>query len=327
MRRLRLARMEGASQSTAAIILDASIEVRGAVVYASFIEVITLIPIFFLNSLTGSFFKPLASTYALAVMVSLLVALISTPGAQPDPVHAGEGRAPRVAGGQAPAQRLREDPRARSFAGRRPRTACSPSWPSSASRSCPDWGSRCSRPSRSRTSSRTADQAGHVPAGGAAHRHLGQQGAAGDPGRAQDFGSHIGQALLGEETAGVDFGENWISVDPKANYDKTRAEIEETVLQYPGMFTNVETYLAERISEVITGESEPIVVRLLGPDLQTLRDKAQEVKRMLGKIKGVDEVNVELQTVVPQSGGRRRPGEGRGSTGSSRVTSAAPPPR
>jgi len=79
VRRLRLARMEGSDQSTAAIILDASIEVRGAVVYASFIEVITLIPIFFLNSLTGSFFKPLAATYALAVMVSLLVALISTP--------------------------------------------------------------------------------------------------------------------------------------------------------------------------------------------------------------------------------------------------------
>ena len=44
------------------------------------------------------------------------------------------------------------------------------------------------------------------------------------------------------------------------------------------MFTNVETYLAERISEVITGESEPIVVRIIGPDLKVLRDKAQEVK-------------------------------------------------
>ena len=92
------------------------------------------------------------------------------------------------------------------------------------------------------------------------------------------------------------------------------------------MFTNVETYLAERISEVIAGESEPIVVRLLGPDLETLRDKAQEVKRMLGKIKGVDEVNVELQTVVPAGRGRRRPGQGRGVRASSPVTSAAPPP-
>ena len=117
----------------------------------------------------------------------------------------------------------------------------------------------------------------------------------------RNFGSHIGQALLGEETSGVDFGENWISTDPSANYDETVSRIEEVEANYPGMFRNVETYLKERISEVIAGESEPIVVRLLGPDLEVLRDKAQEVKKMLGAIDGVDEVNVELQTVVPQA--------------------------
>jgi Cu/Ag efflux pump CusA len=117
----------------------------------------------------------------------------------------------------------------------------------------------------------------------------------------QNFGSHIGQALLGEETSGVDFGENWISVDPNVDYDETVSRIEEVVAGYPGLFANVETYLTERISEVIAGESEPIVVRLLGPDLEVLRSKAQEVKAMLGAIDGVDEVNVELQTVVPQA--------------------------
>jgi Cu/Ag efflux pump CusA len=116
----------------------------------------------------------------------------------------------------------------------------------------------------------------------------------------RNFGSHIGQALLGEETVGVDFGENWISIDPKANYEETRGKVEEVVAGYPGMFTNVETYLAERISEVISGESEPIVVRLLGDDLQVLRDKAQEVKRMLGRINGVAAVNVSLQSDIPQ---------------------------
>jgi len=33
----------------------------------------------------------------------------------------------------------------------------------------------------------------------------------------RNFGSHIGQALLAEETVGVNFGENWISVDPAAD--------------------------------------------------------------------------------------------------------------
>ncbi len=45
----------------------------------SFIEALALLPIFFLEGLTGAFFRPLAFSYALAVLVSLLVALILTP--------------------------------------------------------------------------------------------------------------------------------------------------------------------------------------------------------------------------------------------------------
>ena len=82
IRRLRIHRKESDDRSirtTAKIVFDASLEVRGAVVYASLIEALALLPIFFLQGLTGSFFRPLAMAYALAVLVSLLVALIWTP--------------------------------------------------------------------------------------------------------------------------------------------------------------------------------------------------------------------------------------------------------
>ena len=82
VRRLRIHRKVSDDRSvptTAKIIFDASLEVRGAVVYASMIEALALLPIFFLQGLTGSFFRPLAAGYALAVAVSTLVALISTP--------------------------------------------------------------------------------------------------------------------------------------------------------------------------------------------------------------------------------------------------------
>ena len=69
----------------------------------------------------------------------------------------------------------------------------------------------------------------------------------------RNFGSHIGQALLADEVYGVNFGENWISIDPRCDYDETLAAIEEVVNGYPGLFRNVETYLNERIDEVLTG--------------------------------------------------------------------------
>jgi Cu/Ag efflux pump CusA len=82
IRRLRIHRSTSDDRSlrtTAKIVFDASLEVRGAVVYASLIEALALLPIFFLEGLTGAFFKPLAMSYALAVLVSLVVALIWTP--------------------------------------------------------------------------------------------------------------------------------------------------------------------------------------------------------------------------------------------------------
>ena len=61
------------------VVLDASLEVRSAVVYASLIVILVFVPVFFLEGLSGSFFRPLALAYVLAIMASLLVALTVTP--------------------------------------------------------------------------------------------------------------------------------------------------------------------------------------------------------------------------------------------------------
>jgi len=73
VRRLRQLRKEGSSQSTEMIVLEASIEVRGAIVYASLIEISALLPVFFLQGLSGAFFQPLATAYVVAGLVSPLV--------------------------------------------------------------------------------------------------------------------------------------------------------------------------------------------------------------------------------------------------------------
>ena len=73
----------------------------------------------------------------------------------------------------------------------------------------------------------------HLASRGAAHRHPASRELRAIPG-VRNFGSHIGQAFLAEEIAGVNFGENWISIDRDADYDKTLAAIEEVVDSYPG---------------------------------------------------------------------------------------------
>ena len=91
-------------------------------------------------------------------------------------------------------------------------------------------------------------------------------------------GSHIGQAFAADEVVGVNFGENWISVDPSVDYDKTLASIQQVVDGYPGIHRDVQTYLKERVREVLTGTGYSIVVRVYGDDLDTLKKQADKVK-------------------------------------------------
>jgi Cu/Ag efflux pump CusA len=116
----------------------------------------------------------------------------------------------------------------------------------------------------------------------------------------RNFGAHIGQALLADEISGVNFGEGWVSVDPAVDYDRTVASIQGVVDSYPGMFHNVLTYLNERIDEVLSGEGHALVIRVFGPDLQTLHAQADRVKDSLSGIDGVVDLHVELQEEIPQ---------------------------
>ena len=116
----------------------------------------------------------------------------------------------------------------------------------------------------------------------------------------RNCGSHIGQAFLGEEISGVNFGENWISINPAVDYDKTLASIQDTVDSYPGLYHDVQTYLRERIKETLTGTSEAIVVRIYGPDLDVLYAKADEVSNKLQNIPSLVDAHADFQEEVPQ---------------------------
>jgi len=116
----------------------------------------------------------------------------------------------------------------------------------------------------------------------------------------RNCGSHIGQAKNADEPYGIYFTENWISVDPSVDYDKTLAAVQETVDGYPGLVRDVQTYLKERIREVLTGSSDTVVIRIYGQDLEVLREKAEEVLVALEGIEGIADLKKELHMETPQ---------------------------
>lgn len=298
MRRLRLARQAADTRSTARIILDASLEMRAPIVSATLIVVAAVVPVLFMQGLTGSFFKPLIGAYVLAIVASLVVAMTVTPALCLILLNNA-----RLEGRESPlvVWLRRHYPRWLERVTRTPRPAFITVgvvtlagivvWPLLGHSLLPAFKERdflmhwvtspdTSLPEMLRITTRASKELRAIPG-------------------VRNFGAHIGQAFAADEVVGVNFGENWISISKDADYDKTHAKIDEMVEGYPGLYRDVQTYLKERIREVLTGAGEAIVVRIFGPDLDVLRDKAEEVRAALADVPNLVNLHKELIVEVP----------------------------
>ncbi|WP_256468653.1 efflux RND transporter permease subunit [Pseudarthrobacter sp. SSS035] len=299
VRRLRHHRASGATGSTARVVVNASLEVRGPIVYATLIIVAATVPIFFLDGLTGAFFRPLATSYTLAVVASMLVALTVTPAMAYIVLRNAklEDRDPPVVRvlKRWYANALRPIVR-RPVPGYLTLAAVGVigivAAPLLGQSLLPSFKERdflmhwLTQPGTSnaeevRVSQLACKELMTIPG-------------------VNNCGSHTGQAFNADEVVGVYFGENWISVDPGVDYDQTLAAVAAVVDGYPGIQRDVQTYLKERIREVLTGTGYAVVVRVYGDDLATLRQEADKIKTILGGIDGAIGAKVALQANIPQ---------------------------
>ena len=106
--------------------------------------------------------------------------------------------------------------------------------------------------------------------------------------------------MLGDEIHGVNFDEQWVSLDTDYDYDESVAQIREVIDSYPGLYRTVQTYLRERVKEVLSGSNESIVVRVFGPDVKVLEKKATEIAARMGKVDGIIDEAVEQIEQIPQ---------------------------
>lgn len=116
----------------------------------------------------------------------------------------------------------------------------------------------------------------------------------------RSFGAHIGRAEAADEVVGPNFAENWLSIDAEAPYDETVARIRSVAAGYPGLYRDVLTYLRERVKEVLAGAGASIVVRVYGSDLDQLRVEAERVREAIADVPGIVDLHVESQVLVPE---------------------------
>jgi CzcA family heavy metal efflux pump len=294
-RRLRQQRRRGSEKSSAAIVLEASLELRRMLGYATLIVLLAVLPLFFLGGLSGAFIEPLALSYALALLASMLIALTVTPALcllllAKAPLQ--RRRSPLLGwlqrGYALLLARVLQRPRPAFLAAGLGVLGALALWPFLGQSSLlpsfkePDlrvqWQAApgTSQPEMSRIIARASRELGTIPG----VRHL---------------GAHLGRAVTGDQVVGIDSSQLWASLDPKADQEATLAAIQETVDGYPGLHGDVQTYHQETVREVLTGASDALVVRIYGPQLDVLRQKAAEVKQALSGIDGLHDLRTEPQ--------------------------------
>jgi CzcA family heavy metal efflux pump len=300
-RRLRENAALSAPRPALKVILDASLEVRSAVVYATFVVALVFLPVLMMTGLQGKFFAPLGHAFILATMASLLVALTVTPALC---LLMLNSRLPH-----------RE-----------------PFWVR--------WmkqvhlaalGFICARPKQSviavfllflaslvtlpffKAALLPEFREGHFVAQlklapGASLPEMMRIG--NEASRLLLENEHIatveqqaGRAEQGEDTWGPHQCEYHIELKPGTSAED-EAEVQEfirkTLESFPGTQSEVLTFLGDRIGESISGETAQVAVHLFGEDLDALDAAAKQTEAALQSVNGSRDVQVKSQTGAPR---------------------------
>ena len=272
-RRLRQNRLAAAPRSAAAVVLEASLEVRGSVVYATFVVALVFLPVLTLTGVQGALFRPLGLAYILAILASLVVALTVTPaltllllGTPRTPARTSRPRSPgssalreraRVAGSIAPVRWRR---RRRSSAWRRGHAAVLRA-PRSFRSSARDTTWFTCRP----FPGTSLDESVRLGARVTAALRAGSHGCAPSP---SGSAGPSCPRIPGERTTPSSRSTSCRSRGRAPRRCRTISDGSSP--RFPGVNFAIRGFLAERIEETLTGSTAEVVVRVFGDDLDSL---------------------------------------------------------
>jgi CzcA family heavy metal efflux pump len=302
-RRLRAARGE----RPARVVLAAMLEVRTSVAYATLAVLMMFLPVLALTGVAGRLFGPLALAYIAAVVASLLVALTVTPalallllGRRMAQNEAAPPRQPPVVRWSRAAylgllRRIGQSPRLAMLASLLLTLAGAAILPSLGAVFLPDLREghmilhMVAVPG---TSLRESERLGVLITGDLK----------GIPG-VRAVAAQIGRAEAAEDTAGPHYSEIHIDLQPGLDGAAQRAveaQIRDLIAGFPGAAFSLKTFLTERIEETVSGFTAPVVVNVVGSDLDRIEAAARSVARELAEVKGAQDVQQASPAGLPQ---------------------------
>ena len=284
----------------AELIAKATMEVRSALVYATVIIVLVLVPLFFLPGMEGRLILPLAIAYIVALLASMLVSVTLTPVMAyyllPGMKQLDHGD-PRLlrwikSGYKSSLIWVLDHPRSLLAAGAVAVLLAAATVPFFAKTFLPPFnegsavvGMRLNPGTTLAETVQLARQAEvllkEVP-------------------EVEHVGRRSGRAELDEHAEGVHVSELDVALRRSA---RTTAEIfadMRRVLSPLPVALNIGQPISHRIDHMLSGVRSQIAIKIFGDDLDTLRGQAAALQERLARIPGVADLEIEKQVLTPQ---------------------------
>ncbi len=300
LRRLRENGQQAQPRPRLDIVLEASLEVRGPVIYATAVVIAVFLPELFTSSVQGRFVGPLALAFIFAVSASLIVAMTSTPAlcalflrrhdARPQAgwlarLKSWQGAAVRKVGGHIKATLI---------ALLLLVVAAAAALPFLGGTFMPDF--REGHFVMQVTSSVPGTSLDEMLSVG---KRISEDVLALP--YVQTVEQQIGRAELGEDTWGPHRSEFHVEfkADAKIDQEAAQEQLREILRHYPGLQSEVVTFLGDRISESLSGQTAQVAIKIFGTDLDVLERTADKVVAALGKLKGIVDLQFKRQSGTP----------------------------
>jgi len=306
-RRLRENRTSESPRPVFNVILDASLEVRSAVVYATFVVALVFFPVLSMSGVQGKIFAPLGVAYILAILASLGVALTLTPAlcAVMLPNVESEVDTRFVRRLKLVYRRWLErllDRLGIVLVGIG--TLCL-----LAAATLPFIGG--SFLPELQENSFIVHMAGIPGTSITESMRMGRAVSSAlmrDP-DVKSIAQRAGRAVLGDDTNGPQESEFDVTIQPRDGEDVDAAQnkIRQSLSQFVGYYFGLNSFLTERIEETVSGQTADVVVNVVSNDLDSLDRAGNEVARVLGGIRGGVDVRVQAPGGMPQMLVRLRP--------------------
>ncbi len=282
------------------VLREASLEVRGPVIYATAVVIAVFLPELFTSSVQGRFVGPLALAFIFAVLASLLVAMTSTPALCALLLRQHDAR-PQARW----LSRLKAWQRSavHGVGGHIKLTivvlmglvaAAVSALPFMGGIFMPDFREghfvmQVSSSIPGTSIEQMLSLGRHISADVLALPYV------------KSISQQVGRAELGEDTWGPQRSEFHVELKPGDGVDQgaAQAQLRDIVDHYPGIQSEVVTFLGDRISESLSGETAQVAVKVFGDDLDALDAAGNEIMAALGRIKGIVDLRFNRQTGTP----------------------------